>query len=93
MGQAKRKRALLAISPCRCQSTKPANTCCYDGREWHNAAVKLGLKSLPQKTVVERCYMNELGSCEGLISGKHLISKSIIEFLQLDGSFAVSGLR
>jgi hypothetical protein len=36
--------------------------------------------------------MKELGSCDGGISGGHLISKSIIEFLKLDGDFVVSGL-
>jgi hypothetical protein len=36
--------------------------------------------------------MKELGSCGGSISGEHLISRSIIEFLKLDGDFVVSGL-
>jgi hypothetical protein len=35
--------------------------------------------------------MKELGSCDGAISGEHLISKSIIEFLKQDGEFSVSG--
>jgi hypothetical protein len=36
--------------------------------------------------------MRELGSCDGVISGEHLISKSIIEFIKDDGEFAVSGV-
>ena len=35
--------------------------------------------------------MSELGSCDGVISGEHLISKSVIEFLKQDGEFSVSG--
>jgi hypothetical protein len=36
--------------------------------------------------------MAELGSCYGPISGEHLISKSIIEFIQDGGEFSVSGV-
>jgi hypothetical protein len=71
---------------------KPAGTCCFDGRDWHKASAKLGLRALSPNAVVERCYMKQLGSCEGPISGEHLISKSVIEFLKDDGNFAVSGL-
>jgi hypothetical protein len=92
MGQAKRNRARLMASPCRCQSSKPASECCFDGRQWHKTPATLGLRSLPQNSAVDRCYMKELGSCAGGISGEHLISKSIIEFLKLDGDFAISGL-
>ena len=92
MGQAKRNRARLMASPCRCQSSKPASECCFDGRQWHKTPATLGLRCLPQNSVVDRCYMKELGSCAGGISGEHLISKSIIEFPKLDGDFAISGL-
>jgi hypothetical protein len=36
--------------------------------------------------------MAELASCDGAISGEHLISESIIEFIQDGGEFAVSGV-
>ena len=36
--------------------------------------------------------MRELASCEGPISGEHLISKSAIEVLRGDGDFTISGL-
>lgn len=43
-------------------------------------------------SVVDRCYMRELGSCVGPISGEHLISESVIEVLRGDGAFSISGL-
>src|ERR1700737_4304593 len=92
MGEARRNKAKLMASPCRCQSSKAAGDCCFDGRKWHKTPAALGLKSLPQNAVVDKCYMKELGSCGGSISGEHLISRSIIEFLKLDGDFVVSGL-
>jgi len=52
----------------------------------------LGLRALPQKSVIEKCYMKALGSCGGGISGEHLISKSVILILKADGDFSVSGL-
>ncbi len=36
--------------------------------------------------------MKELGSCVAPISGEHLISESVIEVLQGDGEFSISGL-
>jgi hypothetical protein len=36
--------------------------------------------------------MRELGSCEGGISGEHLIRESIIRLLAGDGEFTVGGL-
>jgi hypothetical protein len=36
--------------------------------------------------------MKELGSCDGGISGEHLISESVILLLKADGDFSVSGL-
>ncbi|WP_257547137.1 hypothetical protein [Sphingopyxis sp. DBS4] len=36
--------------------------------------------------------MKELGSCIGPISGEHLISESVIEVLQGDGGFSISGV-
>lgn len=92
MGEARRKRAAIENGPCRCGSSKRALGCCYNGREWHKSAAVLGLKALPRKSVVEKCYMRELHSCGGGISGEHLISKSVILVLKADGDFSVSGL-
>jgi hypothetical protein len=36
--------------------------------------------------------MKELGSCDGALSGEHLISKSVIEILKDDGDFSISGV-
>lgn len=91
MGEAKRRRQLLQAAPCRCLSGRPAGICCYTGGRWHKAPAILGLRSLPKVTAIPKCYMSALGSCTGTISGEHLISKSIIEFIRDDGEFSVSG--
>jgi hypothetical protein len=85
MGEAKRKR--ISNAPCPCGSTKLAGTCCYDGREWHKPPAQLGLKDLPLKSVIEKCYMKELRSCDGGISGEHLISESVILLLKATATF------
>lgn len=92
MGEAKRKRSVNAKASCPCGSSKPAGTCCFNGRKWHKPPALLGLKDLPLKSVVEKCYMKELRSCDGGISGEHLISESVILLLKADGHFTVSGL-
>lgn len=48
--------------------------------------------ALPQVGQSEKCYMKELGSCGGGISGEHLISESIMVLLKKDGDFSISGL-
>ncbi len=92
MGEAKRKKAKLERAPCVCGSQKPARECCFNGRSWHKPPATLGLKVLPQASVVDKCYMKELHSCDGGISGEHLITESIIRLLKADGEFTVSGL-
>jgi hypothetical protein len=92
VGEAKRRRRSLQAGPCRCLSGSAAGVCCYTGNRWHKAPATLGLRSLPKVTCISRCYMCTLGSCDGTISGEHLISKSIIEFIKDDGEFAVSGV-
>jgi hypothetical protein len=81
-----------ANGPCVCGSGKVARTCCFDGRRWHKPPSELGLRSLPPASIVEKCYMRELRSCEGGISGEHLITESIIRLLAGDGEFTVGGL-
>lgn len=66
--------------------------CCFQTGKWHKPSAKLGLASLPKNQAVTRCYMNELGSCAGGISGEHLISEAVIEVLRGDGDFTISGL-
>lgn len=92
MGEAKRNRARTAAAPCRCGSENAAGSCCFDGKNWHKVPAVLGLRSLSPGSVVDRCYMKELGSCRGALSGEHLISRSIIMLLRDDGDFTVSGL-
>jgi hypothetical protein len=92
MGEAKRKREAVLNGPCPCGLNKPARLCCFNGTDWHKAAAVLGLKGLPQASSVPKCYMKELGSCVGPISGEHIISKSVIRVLMAGGDFSVSGL-
>jgi hypothetical protein len=92
MGEAGRRRLKIENGPCTCQSGKPARGCCFDGTHWHKAPARLGLRALPECSVVEKCYMKELGSCDGGISSEHLISLSIILLLKADGDFSISGL-
>lgn len=92
MGEAKRRREAVLQSPCPCGSTKIALECCFNGRNWHRTPASLGLRDLPAVETVERCYMRELGSCVSPISGEHLISESVIEVLQGDGGFSISGV-
>ncbi len=92
MGEAKRKREVNAKTPCPCGSQKLGGQCCYNGQSFHKPPAVLGLRALPQKSVVEKCYMRELLSCDGGISGEHLISESVIHVLRADGDFSVSGL-
>jgi hypothetical protein len=92
MGEAKRRKETALNGPCPCGSAKAARFCCFNGRDWHKAPVILGLKSLPLASKLEKCYMKELGSCAGSISGEHIISKAVIWVLMADGDFSVSGV-
>jgi hypothetical protein len=92
MGEARRKRADIEYGPCPCGSSKPANTCRYNGRTWYKPPVVLGLRALPPKSAIEKCYMNELGSCDGNISGEHLFTHAIMRLLKADGDFSISGV-
>jgi hypothetical protein len=91
VGEAKRRRESVLNGPCPCGSTKPARLCCFNEPAWHKPAAVLGLKGLPPAATVERCYMKELGSCDGPISAEHLISESVIRVLMADGDFSISG--
>jgi hypothetical protein len=93
MGEAKRRMAAIENRPCPYGSSKPANTCYYNGRVWHKPPVVLGLRTLPSKSSVDKCYMKELGSCDGSISGEHLFSHSIMLLLKADGDFSISGVH
>ncbi len=71
---------------------KPARTCCFDGHRWHKPPTVLGLKALPARGRVEKCYMKELGSCVAPISGEHIISDSVCRVLTGGGEFSISGV-
>jgi hypothetical protein len=92
MGEAKRRKEAALNGPCPCGSGKSGRLCCFNGRDWRKPPAVLGLKTLPPGSTVEKCYMKELGSCVGPISGEHIISESVIRVLMADGDFSVSGL-
>jgi hypothetical protein len=92
MGEAKRKREAVLNAPCPCGLLKPARDCCFNGKNWHKPSVVLGLAQLPATAVVDKCYMRELNSCVAPISGEHIISKSVIEVLQGNSGFSISGV-
>lgn len=87
MGEAKRRRTAIENGPCPCGSAKPRNMCCYNEQVWHKPPAVLGLRALPPKSAVTKCYMKELGSCDGGISDEHLFSESIMLLLKGDGDF------
>jgi hypothetical protein len=92
MGEARRRRLQLKKLPCRCRSNRTASACCFSGRHWHKPPARLGLRALPAGSALDRCYMRELPSCDGPISGEHLISEAVIEVLRDGADFTVSGL-
>lgn len=92
MGEAKRGTEAVVNGLCPCGSARPARLCCFDGRDWHKRPTVLGLRALPPAGRVEKCYMNELGSCVGPISREHIISDSVCRVLMGDGEFSISGL-
>jgi hypothetical protein len=92
MGEGKRRKEAVLNGPCPCGSATPAHLCCFNGHDWYKLPAVLGLNDLPPASRVEKCYMKELGSCVGPISGEHIISESVIRVLMADGNFSISGL-
>jgi hypothetical protein len=92
MGEARQRRKAIEAGPCPCGSTKPANACCYRDGVWRKPPATLGLRALPANGEVQRCYLRELGSCGGGISGEHLVSRGVVQELTRGGGFSVSGL-
>jgi len=92
VGEAKRRRQAIENGPCPCGSGRAANTCCYQAGLWHKVAAPLGLRALPPKGDVAKCYLRELGSCDDGLSAEHLISRGVVRVLTKGGDFTVSGL-
>jgi hypothetical protein len=79
--------------PCICGSKALASACCLqENGQWHKTPVKVGLRQRPVTMTVHKCYMGELRSCEAPISREHLITESVMEVLQGDGEFSLSGV-
>lgn len=90
--EARARHAKNAESPCPCGAGLRGGDCCYRSGVWHKSPAVVALRALPKACSVAKCYMAELGSCQGPISGEHLISESIIWLLKDKGDFTVSGL-
>jgi hypothetical protein len=92
MGEARRRRQALKRGPCRCGSDKNADSCCLDDAgSWFKKPAVLDLHSPVTGMSVSKCYMKDLLSCEGGLSGEHLISRSVMRVLAVDGQFAIGG--
>lgn len=91
MNEVKRRREAIARSECICASGKLAGDCCFTRSYWHKEAANLGLCSLSKGEAQEGCYLAALGSCDGGLSGEHLISKSVMRLLAGDGDFTIGG--
>ncbi|WP_155847655.1 hypothetical protein [Asticcacaulis benevestitus] len=91
MGEAKRRRLSVEKAACLCGSGRAAKTCCLTGAGWRRMPARLGLHALSAGQALNKCYMNALGSCEGKISGEHLISESVMDILSSEGEFTISG--
>jgi hypothetical protein len=91
-GRRKKEKDCLGASTVPLRLGKTIESGCFDGRSYHKAHSPIVLAGLPLRTSVDKCYLNELGSCDGGISGEHLISASIMALLADDGDFTISGL-
>jgi hypothetical protein len=92
MGEARQRRLAIETGPCPCGSGKVANTCCFRDRLWQKPPARLGLRALPLKGEVAKCYLRELQSCDDGLSGEHLVSHGVVQVLTKGGDFTVSGL-
>jgi hypothetical protein len=91
MGEARKRLFGLRHQPCRCGSGAMAGACCLQGGRWFKPPAVVTLHTPCTGKSVEKCYMKELRTCDGGISGEHLISESVMRLLACDGQFTVGG--
>jgi hypothetical protein len=68
-----------------------AGLCCLKDNHWFKPPAVVTLRTPSTGESVEKCYMRELRTCDGKISGEHLISESVIRLLAGDGKFTIGG--
>jgi hypothetical protein len=91
MGQSRQRLAKLRAQTCICGSGMRAGECCHTGQYWHKRLAELNFRRVGATSVVDGCYMKQLGTCRGGISGEHLISESVVLLLAGDGEFSIAG--
>jgi hypothetical protein len=91
MGEAKRRQEAIRSDKCICGSGKAAGDCCFAQGHWHKHAAILGLELSAGGETLPNCYLAELASCAGGISGEHLISESVMRLLAGEGEFTIGG--
>lgn len=91
MGQSKQRLTKIRAQNCICGSGMRAGDCCYTGQYWYKRPAALDVRRAGASGAVDGCYMKELGTCRGGISGEHLISESVVLLLAGDGEFSVAG--
>ena len=91
MGEARRRLFALRQQSCRCGSGRIAGVCCLKESHWFKPPAIVTLRTPCTGESVEKCYMRGLRTCDGKISGEHLISESVIRLLAGDGQFTIGG--
>ncbi len=86
MGEARKKAEHIKRNPCVCRSGVAAQDCCYRDGTWRKNSARVALAAMPPKESEPKCYMRELGSCGGGISGEHLVSKAVLQVISEGGN-------
>jgi hypothetical protein len=91
MGQSNQRLTKLRSRDCICGSGMRAGDCCHTGQYWYKRHAVLNFRRSAASSAIDGCYMKELETCRGGISGEHLISESVILLLAGDGELSVAG--
>lgn len=85
MGEAKRKKQLVACKPCLCGSGEEAQKCCLTEQGWHRVAAHVRLEWHPKSGKNDGCYLGGTDNCANKVSREHLISESVLGVIARDG--------
>ena len=69
---------------CPCNSGKKAKFCCLEANKWNKKPTILKIKNLDSKYSNDKCYAKKIENCSSKISREHVISKNILEDLELN---------
>jgi hypothetical protein len=91
MGEARSRHAAMGLEPCRCDSGRLAEACCWTPQGWHKAPITLKLDATGLLGSHSRCYLRHLNMCSNKLSGEHTISAVVLreigeENLRLGGA-------